>query len=117
MPNDDGTGQALFTTRLGSITPAVNDLIVLHTYNGDANLDGRISSDDYFRIDSGFLAQPQSPTYRDGDFNYYDVISSDDYFLIDSAFLGQGAPLAGGGGSAALAAVSSRSRPHCCWGR
>ena len=70
-----------------------DDVVVKYTYNGDANLDGRINSDDYFRIDSGFLAQPASPGYRDGDFNYDGRINSDDYFLIDSAFLGQGAPL------------------------
>ena len=70
-----------------------DDVLVMYTYNGDANLDGRVNSDDYFRIDSGFLAQPQDPTYAQGDFNYDDRINSDDYFLIDSAFLGQGAPL------------------------
>ena len=106
VPNDDRAGQPLITTNLGFVTPGINDLIVLHRYNGDANLDGRINSDDYFRIDSGFLAQPQSPTYRDGDFNYDGKINSDDYFLIDSAFLGQGAPLMGVAGSAALAAVA-----------
>ena len=61
------------------------------SYNGDANGDGRINSDDYFRIDSGFLAQPAAPTYHQGDFNFDETINSDDYFLIDSAFLGQGA--------------------------
>ena len=72
-----------------------DDVLVKYTYNGDVNLDGRINSDDYFRIDSGFLAQPASPTYREGDFNYDGLVNSDDYFLIDSAFLGQGTPLSG----------------------
>ena len=87
-----------------------DDVLVTHTYNGDANLDGRVNSDDYFRIDSGFLAPPTDPGYRDGDFNYDGKINSDDYFLIDSAFLGQGAPLGGGGDPSplAMAAVSSR---------
>ena len=79
-----------------------NAVLVKYTYNGDANFDGRINSDDYFRIDSGFLAQPVNPGYRDGDFNYDNRINSDDYFLIDSAFLGQGVPLDG----AVLAAVA-----------
>ena len=65
------------------------EVFVKYTYNGDANVDGRISSDDYFRIDSGFLAQPTSPTFAQGDFNYDGQITSDDYFLIDQAFLGQ----------------------------
>ena len=64
-------------------------IFITYTYNGDANLDGRINSDDYFRIDSGFLAQPSVPLYAQGDFNYDGRINSDDYFLIDSAFLGQ----------------------------
>ena len=68
------------------------DVIVRHAHDGDANLDGRINSDDYFRIDSGFLAQIPTPTYAQGDFNYDDRVNSDDYFLIDSAFLGQAAP-------------------------
>jgi hypothetical protein len=66
-----------------------NAVIIKNTYNGDANLDGRVNADDYFRIDQGFLAQPQNPTYRDGDFNYDGRVNADDYFLIDQAFLGQ----------------------------
>ena len=76
-----------------------------YTYFGDANLDGRITSDDYFRIDSGFLAQPAKRLYRDGDFNYDDRITSDDYFLIDSAFLGQASPV-----SSAAASVATPDR-------
>ena len=83
----------------GIAVAVVGDQVVAeYTYNGDANLDGTITSDDYFRIDSGFLAQPGNPTYDQGDFNYDGSITSDDYFLIDSAFLGQtgtlGAPIA-----------------------
>ena len=76
-------------------------ITVKYTYNGDATLDGRVNSDDYFLIDRGFLAQPAKPLYRDGDFNFDDRINSDDYFLIDSAFLGQGSP-----GSATAASVA-----------
>jgi hypothetical protein len=71
-----------------------NSILVKYTYDGDANLDGRINADDYFRIDSTFLAQPQNPTFEQGNFNYAGRVDADDYFLIDSAFLGQGAPLA-----------------------
>jgi hypothetical protein len=83
------------------------DVLVKYTYNGDVNGDGRINSDDYFRIDSGFLAQPAAPTYHQGDFNFDETINSDDYFLIDSAFLGQGAPLAAASASASAPAASS----------
>ena len=81
---------------------ADDGVLVKHTYNGDANLDGRINSDDYFRIDSGFLAQPANPRFANGDFNYDGKINSDEYFLIDSAFLGQGTPLSGSGDSSPL---------------
>ena len=72
-----------------------NAIVITYAYNGDANLDGLVNSDDYFRIDSGFLAQPQDPRYVQGDFNYDGKVNSDDYFLIDSAFLAQPAPQAG----------------------
>ena len=62
---------------------------VRFSWNGDANLDGRINADDYFRIDRGFLSQPPNPTYDQGDFNYDNLVNADDYFLIDQAFLGQ----------------------------
>jgi hypothetical protein len=72
------------------------DIVVKYTYNGDATVDGRINADDYFRIDTGFLAQPSNPGFRDGDFNYDGTINADDYFLIDSAFLGQSRTLDAG---------------------
>jgi hypothetical protein len=72
-----------------------DDILVKYTWNGDANVDGRVNADDYFRIDSGFLAQPVGPAYSDGDFNYDGRINADDYFLIDSAFLGQSGSLTG----------------------
>ena len=93
------SGPGITTTAAPNVGLAVlpigfDDVLIKYTYDGDANADGRINSDDYFRIDSGFLAQPANPGYSQGDFNYDGTINSDDYFLIDSAFLGQGAPLA-----------------------
>jgi hypothetical protein len=63
--------------------------MVKYTWNGDGTLDGVINFDDYFLIDTGYLAQPADPLYRDGDFNYDGLINFDDYFLIDQAFLEQ----------------------------
>jgi hypothetical protein len=62
------------------------------------------TSNDYFQIDNGFLNGRTG--WINGDFDYDGVVTSNDYFLIDNAFLGQGAPLIGGSGSAALAAVA-----------
>jgi uncharacterized delta-60 repeat protein len=87
-----GTSSATGDTGLAAAQQGA-DVLVKYTYNGDANGDGRINADDYFRIDSAFLEQPANPVYGQGDFNYDDTINADDYFLIDSAFLAQGAPL------------------------
>jgi hypothetical protein len=99
-----GTSAAASDTGLAAAAQGA-DTLVKYTYNGDANGDGVINADDYFRIDSGFLDQPAAPLYAQGDFNFDDTINADDYFLIDSAFLGQGAQLASGTASAATAAA------------
>jgi autotransporter-associated beta strand protein len=85
--NDDGTGAPL-APALSAIT---TDVLVRRTYYGDANLDGRVNADDYFRVDSAFL-EGGPTTWVTGDFNYDGRTNADDYFLIDWAFLGQGAP-------------------------
>ena len=100
----DVTG--LCVAEVATATPGVR---VTYTYNGDANLDGRINADDYFRIDRGFLEQPPNPVYAQGDLNYDDRINADDYFLIDSAFLGQSAPVAPGAGAVGARVVVERT--------
>jgi autotransporter-associated beta strand protein len=98
------TGLAIF-----SGNPDPMSILIQYAYNGDANGDGRVNADDYFRIDSGFLAQPADPTYADGDFNYDSKINADDYFLIDSAFLGQSGSL----GTASLSVVAVPEPAAC----
>ena len=99
--NDRGDGTPLFETFHGTPVDA-NSVIVEYTYAGDANVDGRVNADDYFRIDSTFLEQPAEPTFAEGNFNYDDRINADDYFLIDSAFLGQDGATLGGTGLKAV---------------
>ena len=121
--NAAGDGTRILTSIDGlALTPT--DVVVRSSWNGDANLDGRLNADDYFRIDSGFLAQLANPTYHDGDFNYDAKVNADDYFLIDSAFLDQqtlGAVTATGamtavpepglgGGAAIVASIALRRR-------
>jgi hypothetical protein len=108
MINDRGDGGKAFES-FGGFFVSATDVLVMRTYNGDANLDGRVNADDYFRIDSGFLAQVADPTWRDGDFNYDGRINADDYFLIDSAFLGQGPPIGVAGAASAGVAVPEPS--------
>src|SRR5581483_4197804 len=69
----------------------VNDVLVKYTYFGDADLDGAVTTADYFQIDNGFLNNRSG--WINGDFDYSGTITTNDYFLIDNAFLSQGAPL------------------------
>ncbi len=59
-------------------------VLVRYTYAGDANLDGVINGDDYFKIDNGFGGGATG--YSNGDFNYDGRIDADDYFVIDSNY-------------------------------
>ena len=80
-----------------------NDTLVMFTYGGDANLDGAITGDDYFQIDSGFPAGASG--WFNGDFNYDGVVNGDDYFVIDSNFSAQGTQIPTSGGLAGVQAV------------
>jgi hypothetical protein len=82
-----GGGSGPLYTTFGSETVGVNDVLVKYTLFGDADLTGTITSNDYFQIDTGFLAGKTG--WINGDFDYNGVINSNDYFLIDSAFLAQ----------------------------
>jgi hypothetical protein len=78
----------------------------MYTYNGDANLSGKVDADDYFQIDSHYnKSDNASKSYFNGDFNYDGKINGDDYMLIDSAFAGQGAPFSSGAAVAGVTAV------------
>lgn len=84
-------------------------VLVAYTYAGDANLDGNITGDDYFQIDSGF---PQGlHGWVNGDFNYDGVINGDDYFLIDSNFPAQGAPFPTSGAAGSATSVTPVPEP------
>ena len=57
------------------------DTLVMYTYGGDANLDGKINVDDYGRID---FSVPLGITgWFNGDFNYDGKVNIDDYGIID----------------------------------
>src|SRR5207248_906363 len=67
-----------------------SDTLVMYTYGGDANLDGKINVDDYGHIDSSI---PIGLTgWINGDFNYDGKINVDDYGIIDFNIGIQGAP-------------------------
>src|SRR5206468_9222289 len=69
-----------------------SDTLVMYTYGGDANLDGKINVDDYGHIDSNVVL-PGVSGWFNGDFNYDGKINVDDYGIIDSNVPIQGAPL------------------------
>ena len=96
---------------LGGQGVGANDTLVMYTYGGDANLDGAITGDDYFQIDSGFPAGAHG--WFNGDFNYDGSITGDDYFVIDSNFSAQGTPIptSGGVSGAGVAGVQAVPEP------
>jgi hypothetical protein len=58
-------------------------ILVLPTWGGDANLDGKINIDDYGRIDSNVGQSGTVFGWYNGDFNYDGKINIDDYGIID----------------------------------
>jgi hypothetical protein len=75
------------------------DALVMYTYGGDANLDGRISVDDYGRVD--FNVGLGTAGWFNGDFNYDGKVTVDDYGIIDFNVGIQGAQFFTGAGDAA----------------
>ncbi|HYO09464.1 MAG TPA: trypsin-like serine protease [Tepidisphaeraceae bacterium] len=57
-------------------------VLVLYTLGGDANLDGKLNGDDYFRIDSN-ARSPGASGWFNGDFDYNGRLDGDDYFILD----------------------------------
>jgi hypothetical protein len=71
------------TTMWSGQTIDSNDTLVMYTWAGDANLDGKVNADDYASIDL-YSTIPGEDTWNHGDFNYNGVINADDYALIDN---------------------------------
>jgi hypothetical protein len=115
----------------GGVSVLAADTLVMYTYAGDANLDGRINIDDYAQIDS-HVNLPGVAGWFNGDFNYDGKINVDDYGIIDFNIGVQGAPFStstepfaglaavpepGAIGVIALAALSLSSRARRASGR
>jgi hypothetical protein len=60
-----------------------SDTLVMYTYGGDANLDGKVNVDDYVRIDSNVGLNNATSAWFNGDFNYDGKVNVDDYVIID----------------------------------
>jgi hypothetical protein len=88
-----------------------SDTLVMFTYGGDANLDGKINVDDYGHIDSSVVL-PGLSGWSNGDFNYDGKINVDDYGIIDSNVPIQGAPFfTGSAASVGPSGLSSIPEP------
>jgi hypothetical protein len=61
-----------------------DDVLVMYTWGGDADLNGELNGDDYFYIDSNILQSGVVFGFHNGDFDYNGEINGDDYFIIDS---------------------------------
>jgi len=87
-------------------TVTATDTLIMYTYGGDANLDGKINVDDYGRID--FAVPLGIAGWSNGDFNYDGKINVDDYGIIDFNVGIQGPPFptAGGASTSGLNAVA-----------
>jgi hypothetical protein len=65
-----------------------NTVVGKYTYFGDANLDGKVTGDDYVSVDANLGT---GNSWLEGDFNMNGVTTGDDYVAID-ANLGKGTP-------------------------
>jgi len=88
------------------------DTLVMYTYGGDANLDGKLNVDDYIKIDSGIAAGLKG--WANGDFNYDGKVNIDDYTTVIDANIGNQSGIffsAGGVSSGGLSGVSAVPEP------
>src|SRR6185503_2068205 len=98
------------TATWGGQTVTGSDTLVMYTYGGDANLDGKLTVDDYGRID--FNVGLGTSGWFNGDFNYDGKITVDDYGIIDFNVGIQGTPFPTGAGVAGgLSGVSAVPEP------
>jgi autotransporter-associated beta strand protein len=70
------------TATWGGQTVAATSTLVMYTYGGDADLNGQLNGDDYFRIDSHVGVVGGG--WFNGDFDYSGKVDGDDYFVLDS---------------------------------
>jgi hypothetical protein len=88
-----------------------SDALVMYTYGGDANLDGRINVDDYGHIDTS-IPLGLSGWYN-GDFNYDGKINVDDYGIIDFNLGIQGPPFSSATPYVAVISVPEPAADEC----
>jgi hypothetical protein len=93
------------TTTFAGQTVLGSDTLVMVTWGGDANLDGKINIDDYGRIDGNVGQSGSVFGWSRGDFNYDGKINIDDYGIIDGNINRQGTPFSTASAVEGVAAV------------
>ena len=93
-------------TQFGGAAVDDDDVLVMYTYGGDTNFDGKLDADDYGTIDFSVLLDDPVDGYYNGDFNYDGVVNADDYGVIDFNILAQTTPFPTGAAAAAAAAAA-----------
>jgi hypothetical protein len=101
---------ATATTAFAGQTVLGADTLVMVTWGGDANLDGKINIDDYGRIDGNVGQSGNVFGWSRGDFNYDGKINIDDYGIIDGNINRQGTPFVTSG-AALMDEVSAVPEP------
>lgn len=81
---------AAATATFGTETVTGSSVLIKYTWMGDANLSGKITGDDYFKVDSVFPSHLTG--YTNGDFDFNGKVNADDYFWLDLTYVSQGAP-------------------------
>jgi len=114
-PSQLATITGVTKTTFGGVSVGPNDAMVMYTYAGDANMDGKVNADDYFQIDSHYNKSADSDKlWINGDFNYDGKFTGDDYVLIDAAFAAHGSQFPSApalGGVTGLAGVTAVPEP------
>ncbi|MEO6434799.1 MAG: PEP-CTERM sorting domain-containing protein [Tepidisphaeraceae bacterium] len=105
--SDKFPGGETATAVFGGQTVLGSDTLVMFTWGGDANLDGKINIDDYGQIDFNVGSSGSVFGWYNGDFNYDGKINIDDYGIIDFNVTAQSGifPTGAGGGLEGVAAV------------
>ena len=73
-------------TEFNGVTVDTTTVVGKYTYFGDANLDGKVTGDDYVSVDANLGT---GDSWLEGDFNMNGQTTGDDYVAID-ANLGKG---------------------------
>jgi len=79
-------------TSFGGQTAGMDSVLLKYAWYGDMDLNEEVNGDDYYQIDTGFLAYFRNDpellvTFRNGDVDGNKAINADDYSYVDRSYL------------------------------